>query len=43
MPASKPVELKRPLKFDDAMRKAMRVPPEPKKAKQRKVWKKKRR
>jgi len=44
MPAAKPVQLKRPIKFDEAMRKAMRVPPPPtgKKAKQ-KVWRKKRR
>jgi len=42
MPTAKPVKLPRPLKFDDAMRRAMRVPPPPtgKKAK-RKVWRKK--
>jgi hypothetical protein len=44
MPAAKPIQLKRPIKFDDAMRKAMRIPPPPsgKKAKA-KVWRKKRR
>jgi hypothetical protein len=44
MPAAKPVRIDKPIKFDDAMRRAMRVPPPPcgKKA-QRKVWKKKRR
>jgi hypothetical protein len=44
MTAAKPVQIKRPIKFDDAMRKAVRVPPPPseKKAK-RKVWRKKRR
>jgi len=42
MPAAKPVKLPRPLKFDEAMRKGMRVPPPPtgKKAK-KKVWRKK--
>jgi len=42
MPAAKPVQLPRPLKFNDAMRKAMRVPPQ-KKNKPTKVWRKKRR
>jgi len=44
MPAAKPLQLKRPIKFDDAMRTAMRVPPllTGKKAK-RKVWRKKQR
>jgi len=43
MPKAKPVVLQRPIKFDDAMRRAMRVqPPSGKKAKQ-KVWRKKRR
>jgi hypothetical protein len=42
MPVAKPVKLPSPIKFDDAMRKAMRVPPE-KKTKPKKVWRKKRR
>jgi hypothetical protein len=44
MPAAKPVQLPRPIKFDDAMRRLVKLPPPPsgKKAKQ-KVWKKKRR
>jgi hypothetical protein len=42
MPAAKPVKIDKPIKFDDAMRRAMRVPPQPKKAKQ-KVRRKKRR
>jgi hypothetical protein len=44
MPKAKPVTLPTKIKFDDAMRKAMRVPPPPtgKKAKKR-VWRKKRR
>jgi hypothetical protein len=43
MPSAKPVQLPHPIKFDDAMRKAIRVAPQPKKGKQRKVWRKKRR
>jgi hypothetical protein len=44
MPAAKPVKIDKPIKFDEAMRKAMRVSPptKGKKAKQ-KVWRKKRR
>jgi hypothetical protein len=44
MPSAKLLKPDKPIKFDDAMRKAMRVPPPPsgKKAKQ-KVWRKKRR
>jgi len=44
MPAAKFLKPDRLIKFDDAMRKAMRVPPPPsgKKAK-KKVWRKKRR
>ena len=42
MPAAKPVKIDKPIKFDDAMRKAMRVPPQ-KKNKPTKVWRKKRR
>jgi hypothetical protein len=44
MPAAKPIRLEHAIKFDDAMRRAMRVPPPPtgKKAK-RKVWRKKQR
>jgi hypothetical protein len=42
MPAAKFLKPKQRLKFDDAMRKAMRVPPPPsgKKA-QKRVWRKK--
>ena len=44
MPAAKSVQLKHALRFDEAMRRAMRVPPPPsgKKAK-KKVWRKKQR
>jgi hypothetical protein len=44
MPAAKPVKIDKPLPFDEAMRRAVRIPPPPtgKKAKQ-KVWRKKRR
>jgi hypothetical protein len=44
MPSAKPVIIQNQIRFDDAMRKAMRVPPPPsgKKA-QKKVWRKKRR
>jgi hypothetical protein len=44
MPAAKPVHLERPIKFDDAMRPAMKVPRPPtgKKAK-KKGWRKKQR
>jgi len=42
MPAAKFVKTEKPIKFDEAMRRAMRVPPE-KKTKPRKVWRKKRR
>jgi len=44
MPKAQPVILPRPVKFDDAMRRAVKVPPPPsgKKAK-KKVWRKKRR
>jgi hypothetical protein len=44
MPAAKFLKPEKPIKFDDAMRRAMRVPSPPsgKKAKQ-KVWRKKRR
>jgi hypothetical protein len=41
MPAAKPVKIDKPIKFDDAMRRAMRVPPPTKKGKQQKVWRKK--
>jgi hypothetical protein len=42
MPVAKFLKPEKPIKFDDAMRKAMRVPPPPggKKA-QRRVWRKK--
>jgi hypothetical protein len=42
VPGAKPVKIDQPIKFDDAMRRAMRVPPPPsgKKAK-KKVWRKK--
>jgi hypothetical protein len=42
MPSAKPVKLPRRIKFDDAMRRAMRIPPPPmgKKA-QKRVWRKK--
>jgi len=43
MPSAKLLKPDKPIKFDDAMRRAMRVPPLPKKGKQRKVWRKKRR
>jgi hypothetical protein len=44
MPTAKFLKPDKPIKFDDAMRRAMRVPPPPsgKKAK-KKVWRKKRR
>jgi hypothetical protein len=42
MPAAKFLKPEKPIKFDDAIRRAMRVQP-PKKGKQRKVWRKKRR
>jgi hypothetical protein len=44
MPAAKPIRIDRPIKFDDAMRRLIRLPPLPsgKKAK-RKVWRKKKR
>jgi hypothetical protein len=44
MPKANPVVLSKKIKFDEAMRRAMRVPPPPsgKKAK-RKVWRKKQR
>jgi hypothetical protein len=44
MPAAKPVRLKRPLEFEDAMRRLVKLPPPPsgKKA-QRKIWRKKKR
>jgi hypothetical protein len=44
MPTAKFLKPEKPIKFDDAMRKAMRVPPPPsgKKA-QKRVWRKKRR
>jgi hypothetical protein len=42
VPAAKFLKPDKPIKFDDAMRKAMRVPPE-KKTKPQKVWRKKRR
>jgi hypothetical protein len=44
MPAAKPVRLKQPLHFDEAMRRLVKLPPLPsgKKA-QRKVWRKKQR
>jgi len=44
MPKAKPVTLPTKIKFDDAMRRAMRVPPPPsgKKA-QKRVWRKKQR
>ena len=43
-PKSKPVALPKPIKFDDAMRRLVRLPPPPtgKKAK-KKVWRKKKR
>jgi asparagine synthetase B (glutamine-hydrolysing) len=43
MSAAKPIELRRPIAFDDAMRRAMKVPPPPKKSKPKKVWRKKKR
>jgi hypothetical protein len=44
MPAAKPIQLKRPLKFDNVMRRLvrLRLPPTSKKAR-RKLWQKKRR
>jgi len=44
MPSAKPIQLKRPISFDEVMKRTVRVPPPPsgKKAKQ-KVWRKKRR
>jgi hypothetical protein len=44
VPAAKFLKTERPIKFDDAMRRAIRVPPPPsgKKAKKR-IWRKKRR
>jgi hypothetical protein len=44
MPAKKPVALPRPMKFDEAMRRLVKLPPPPsgKKA-QRKIWRKKKR
>jgi hypothetical protein len=44
MPAAKPVKIDKPIAFDDAMRRLVRLPPPPsgKKAK-RKVWRKKQR
>jgi len=44
MPAAKPVKIPNPIKFDDAMRRAMRVPPaiSGKKAKQKNRRKKRR-
>jgi len=44
MPSAKFLKPGKPIKFDDAMRLAMRVPPPPSSKKaQRKVWRKKRR
>jgi hypothetical protein len=42
MPKAKPVQLP-PIKFDESMKRIVRVPAPPKKGKQRKVWRKKRR
>jgi len=44
VPAAKPVQLKQPLGFDEAMRRLVKLPPPPtgKKAKRR-VWRKKQR
>jgi hypothetical protein len=42
MPTAKFLKPEKPIKFDDAMRRAMRVPPQ-KKNKPTKVWRKKRR
>lgn len=44
MPAAKPVKIDKPIPFDDAMRRLVKLPPPPtgKKA-QRKVWRKKQR
>jgi hypothetical protein len=43
MPQAKFLKPDKTIKFDDAMRRAMRVPPPPKKSKPKKVWRKKRR
>jgi hypothetical protein len=43
MPKAKFLKPEKPIKFDEAMRKAMRVSPQPKKSKLKKVWRKKRR
>jgi hypothetical protein len=43
MPSAKLLKPDKPIKFDDALRGAMRVPPPPKKSKPKKAWRKKRR
>jgi hypothetical protein len=44
MPAAKPVRLDRPIKFDEAMRRLVKLPRPPSgKKSQRKIWKKKKR